>query len=136
LPAADGARAATRVAVAEIGMRIPQDADFSAMVATAVAFAGEREQRERVYTLRLPRSGRIVLTSVVGYAVMDLYDRLLLVLAAALERWDVIDTHAIRALDIAAALGSPVWTARVRADWADALLGRARPGDAGRAAEL
>ena len=101
-----------------------------AMAATSAAFSGDREQQDRVYTLLLPRTGRIVLTSLVGYAVMDLYDRLLLVLAAALERWDVIDAHAMRALDVATALGSPVWTARVRADWADALLGRARPGDA------
>jgi hypothetical protein len=136
IAAQDGDRTAARHALAELALRFPQDADLCAMAATAIAFAGQHEQRELVYALLLPRSGRIVLTAMVGCCVMDLYDRLLLVVAAALERWDVIDTHAARALEVAAALGSPVWSARVRADWADALLGRTRPGDAQRAAEL
>jgi AAA ATPase domain len=136
IAAQDGDRGATRAALAEAAMRIPHGQDFAAMLGNAIAFAGEREQVQLAYETLLPRSGRIVVTSMVGCCVMDLYDRLLLVLASRLGRSDAIDGHAARALEVAAALGSPVWAARVRADWADALTARARAGDAERAAEL
>lgn len=102
--------------------------DFITMVANAVAVAGTPEERARSYAALLPYRGRIALASAVGSTVLDLVDRLLLVLAPD----DRTDDHALDALDVAARLGSPVWTARVRADWADAL---ARRGDASRAAE-
>ena len=35
-----------------------------------------------------------MLASMVGSAVLDLYDRVLLVLAATTERWDALDAHA------------------------------------------
>lgn len=132
----DGAREVTERALAELGDRLPTDPDLATMVGSAVAFVRNRELAKRVYDLLEPRSGRIVLASMVGSAIMDLYDRVLLVLAAAMERWDVIEAHAARALAIADKLGSPVWAARVRADFADALEGRARPGDEARAAAL
>lgn len=52
------------------------------------------------------------------------------------ERWDAIDAHAEAAFAIAGELGSPVWMARVQADWAYALDRRGRPGDRERALDL
>jgi hypothetical protein len=65
----------------------------------------------------------------VGFCVVDLYDRLLLVLAASARKWDLVDQYAQRALGVAERLGSPVWTARVCADWADAVTQRGAAGD-------
>jgi hypothetical protein len=132
----DGDRAQTRQALAELGQSSPTEPDLASMVGAAVAFVGDRALAAKQYELFEPRSGRIVLASMVGCAVMDLYDRILLVLAAAMERWDAIESHAERALAIAEKLGSPVWLARVRADFADALDRRARSGDGARAAAL
>ncbi|HVU00560.1 MAG TPA: AAA family ATPase [Polyangiaceae bacterium] len=132
----DGALDAARAALAELAGRIPADPDLAAMVAAAAAMAGERALAEDVYRSLLPRGGSVTVTSMVGSAVMDLSDRLLLLLAVATERWDAVEGHAASALGVAARLGSPVWTARVEADYADALERRARPGDLERAAEL
>jgi hypothetical protein len=122
-----------RTALAEIGDRLPFDPDMACMVASAVAFAGDRALANETYEALYPRAGRIVLASMVGFAVMDLVDRLLLGLAVTAERWDAVDTHARTALAVAGKLGSPVWTARVRVDWADALDRRGRPGDGAQA---
>jgi hypothetical protein len=131
-----GALDDARAALAELGDRIPSDPDLGAMVTDAIVFAKDRALAEKAYSELAPRSGRIVLASMVGSAVMDLVDRLLLRLAATSERWDAIDAHAEAALCIAGRLGSVVWTAHIRADWADALDSRARPGDAARAVQL
>jgi hypothetical protein len=132
----DGNRDATRTALGAIDGHVTNDPDLGAMVGTAVAFAGDRDQAAKTYEILAPRQNRIALTSMVGCAVMDLYDRVLLVLATTAKNWDVIDRHAERALAIAHKLGSPVWAARVQADWADALVQRANPGDSERAADL
>jgi hypothetical protein len=132
----DAAPEATRSALAQLGGRIPLDPDMAAMMASAVAFVGDAAFAAEVYDVLAARSGRIVVASMVGSSVMDIYDRLLLTLAAAAQRWDVIDAHATRALAIAAQLGSPVWIARVQADWADALERRGHTGDAQRAHAL
>ena len=121
-----------REALGQLPPGLPVDPDFAAMTVAATAYAAGREQIERCYGELLARRGRIVLASVVGSVVFDLVDRGLLMLAAAHDRHDAVDEHALDALDVAARLGSPVWTARVRADWADAL---ARRGDAEKAAE-
>jgi hypothetical protein len=125
-----GDRAATRAALDHIDIaEVPSSLDLATMTAGACALAGTPEERARAYAALRRRRGRIALASVVGAAVFDLIDRLLLVLAPTA---DAADEHALDALDVAARLGSPVWTARVRADWADAL---ARRGDAAKAAE-
>ena len=64
----------------------------------------------------------------------ELHDRVLMLLAASLEQWDAIEEHAASAFAVAERLGSPVWTARIRADLAD-VLAQHRPGDP-RIAEL
>lgn len=132
----DGSLDATRSALSELNGRIPVDPDLCAMVANAIAFVGDPELATRAYDALLPHSGRIVLAAMVGSAVLDLYDRLLLVLAGAAQHWDKLEFHAERALAIAERLGSPVWSARVRADFAAALEQRAQPGDRERAAGL
>jgi len=105
-------------------------------VGSAAAFAGGPALATQAYDALAERRGRIIVASMVGSTVFDLFDRVLLLLAAATGRWDAIDEHAERALAIAAKLGSPVWTARVQADWADALEQRARGGDVEKARVL
>ena len=132
----EGSLEGARLALVELTDRLPTDPDLESMVASAAAFVGDAGLAERSYQAMSPRKGGAVLASMVGSAVMDLYDRLLLILAASTERWDAVDGHAASALSVAAKLGSPVWAARVEADWADALERRARSGDLERAREL
>ena len=99
---------------------VPAGPDFAAMLGNAVAILGDAAEARRVYDALSARHGRPVLASMVGSAILDLPDRVLLILATASDRTDRIDTHAARALAVADRLGSPVWAARVRADWADA----------------
>ncbi len=123
-----GSRDATREVLDRMTGALPVSLDFLSMAANAYALAGTPEERARIHAALLPYRGRIVLASGVGSTVLDLVDRLLLVLGPD----DAADEHALDALDVAARLASPVWTARVRADWADSLAHR---GDAARAAE-
>jgi hypothetical protein len=125
-----------REALAEIGSEVPLDADFAAMLGCATAFAGGAERAAQVYGACVGRRARPVLASMVGSAIFDLQERVLLVLAAAAGRHEAIDAHAQAALTSAQRLGSPVWVARVRADWADALGRRGGAGDAERALDL
>lgn len=112
-----GDRDAARAALAQVIEPPFVDVDLGAMYASAVAFAGDHDLVERTYQRCLARRGKIAFASMVGSAVCDLYDRLLLVLAAACSKREVIDQHATEALAVAARLGSSAWTARVRADW-------------------
>jgi hypothetical protein len=130
--AQSGSPATARDVIDHIGTDLPPSLDFATMVASAFALAGTRDETVRVHAALLPYRNRIALASAVGSTVFDLVDRVLLVLAAAAGRHDLVDEHALDALDVAARLGSPVWTARVRADWGDAL---ARRGEATKAAE-
>jgi len=132
----DRALEATRNSLAEIGTGVMHDPVLAAMVGAAVAFAGNAREAAQVYETLASRSGRIVLASMVGSAVLDLGDRVLLVLAATAKRWNVIDLHAELALKVAGKLGSPVWTARVQADWAAALEARGYAGDEERICDL
>jgi hypothetical protein len=132
----DRDREAARRALDELGDRLPHDTDLIALTGSAAAFAGTVELARRVYGQLSTRAGAILVATGVGCAVLDLYDRLLLELAARAELWEAIERHAETALAICAKLGSPVWTARVQADFADALDRRKQEGDAERAAEL
>jgi hypothetical protein len=134
--AQDGAVEEARLALAQLGEHIPEDPDLALMVGQAVAFAGSAAFRAQAYELIARRAGRIALGSMVGFCVFDVCDRLLLVLATALERWDVLDAHAASGLAVAGRLGSPVWEARVQADYADGLVRRAGVGDRERARTL
>jgi hypothetical protein len=132
----EGALEATRAALAELGDRVVLDPDLASMVGSAVAFAGDASAAAKAYETLARRAGRAVLASMVGSAVMDLQDRVLLTLAARAGLWEAVDVHAERALAIANTLGSPVWVARVQADLADALDRRKRDDDQVRAREL
>src|SRR5262249_8953709 len=78
----EGAEEAARIALGELGTRIPNDPDLAAMVANATAYAGSDELATAVYDAIAPRAGGIVLASMVGCNVFDLNDRLLLLLAS------------------------------------------------------
>lgn len=119
-----GDRAIAQSALNELAGRLPSDPDLAAMAACAVAFVEDEALAAAVYEALSPRSGHIVVASMVGSAVLDLYDRLLLLLAATARRWTAVELHARAALEVAKKLGSPVWEARVRADFADALVSR------------
>ena len=136
LKSLSGEREGTRLALMEVGERIPNDPDLAVMVGAAVAFVGDPAMCKLSYAALAPRAGGIVLASMVGFCVMELYDRLLLTLAVGSGRFDRIELHAERALKLAAILGSPVWQARVEADLAEALGCRAAAGDSERAAQL
>jgi hypothetical protein len=127
---------AARTHLTSIGKRPISDSNLAAMVAAAIVVVGDAEAAARTHDALAKRSGQIVLASMIGFCVQDLFDRMLLVLAATAGRWELIDGHAERALAAAGRLGSPVWTARVRADWADALDRRGAAGDRTRAREL
>ncbi|MGH9887777.1 MAG: hypothetical protein ACREBE_19755, partial [bacterium] len=128
-----GERDQVREALALCAPEAILDPPMCVMIVNAVAFVGDRVRAASLYDLLRDHAGGVVIASLVGLNVFDLYDRMLLVLATATERWDAIDGHAESALDVARRLASPVWIAHVRADWADALDRRARDGDRARA---
>lgn len=132
----DGQLERVRAALAELGGRIPVDPDLSAMVGNAIAFAGSARDAAIAYDALADRTGRIVLSGMVGSTVMDLFDRVLLLLAVAAGKWEFIDVHAERALATALKVGSRLWSARLRVDWAHALRQRGRTGDAEKACLL
>ena len=119
-----------------IGDSALEDPNLAAMVACVIVALGDARAAARRYDELGHRSGQIVLGSMVGFCVQDLFDRVLLVLATSATHWDAIDRHAELALATARKLASPVWAARVRADWAHALDCRDRAGDRQRAQEL
>jgi hypothetical protein len=132
----DGDREAASAGLHALEVHAPIAPDLGSMVAVAVIFVEDTGLAAQLYEILRPRSGRIVLAGMVGMAVMDFYDRLLLGLAALCRRWDDVTLHAERALAVALQLGSPVWAARTRADWAAALDRRGRREDAQLAREL
>jgi hypothetical protein len=118
------------VAPAEL-VALCQDFNFACLLAEAVAARGDRARIELVYPVLLPRAGRVCVATMLGFAVQDLGDRALLLLAAARGDGEAADRHARDALALAERLGSPPLAARVRRDWARALA--ARGGDGARA---
>jgi hypothetical protein len=128
-----GERELARSKLDELESQWLSDIDLGCMIANAVVFLNDTAWAARIYPELAALSGRIAMSSLVGAAVIDLYDRLAMQLAVLLGQWDAAATHAQQALKVAARLGSPVWTARVQADWAEALRAR---GEHERAREL
>ena len=135
LAAQDRDADATRSALGQVALAT-LDREMLAMLVPAIVFVGTREQAmtafERLRTYERP----MIVASMLGSTVLELLGRARLLLAARLGQWDEIDAFAEHALEQAARLGSPVWAAKVRADWAEALDARARAGDRERAIEL
>ncbi len=115
---------------------LPRDVDLALFVAPAVCRVGTPELRESLYERGQVRRGRVMVGSMMGTTILDLQDRLLMLLAASLERWDDVEALGASALAIAERLGSLPWAARVRSDLADCLERRGRPADAAGIAEL
>jgi hypothetical protein len=132
----DGDLAAARDHLGACGDEYLADVNVAAMLCFATAQAGSREDTSRRYELLRPRAGTVSVMSLTGFAVAELFDRVLMLMAAAIERWDVVDTYADSALALARKLDSPPWSVRVRADHAAVLSRRAGPGDAERATQL
>jgi hypothetical protein len=129
----DGDVDAMRAALALLE-RLPTDLELALLLAPLLAELGPTDQAAELYRRGQARRGRAIVASMLGTCVLDLPDRLLMFLAASLDRWDDVEELAASALAIAERLGSPVWTTRVRSDLAD-LLARYRPADP-RIAEL
>jgi len=115
---------------------LPGDLELALFVAPVIARVGSVELRTRLYERGRHRRGHILMASMLGTNVLDLHDRLLMLLAASLDRWDDVDALAASALAVAERLGSPPWIARVQSDRADCLERRGRPADAATIAEL
>jgi hypothetical protein len=83
-------------------------------------------------------AGRPLMITLVGYAMWDLADRILLRLASFLERWSEVDRHARAGQGLAARLGARPFAARLCLDWATSLRSRgvARADDRERALAL
>jgi tetratricopeptide (TPR) repeat protein len=105
-----------------------------AMLSEVAVLLGDVPRARLLYTLLSPYAGRCV----VNFALLcqGSAARPLGLLATSLSRYDDAERHFERALATNTRIGSPLWTAHTRHDWARMLLLRGRPGDAGRALEL
>jgi hypothetical protein len=136
--------AAMRRALDQIAPMLATDYLTSAALGDAIALchlAVPDARAAETYVRLAPLGGRVWVSSMTGFALQDIHDRVLLVLASALGEWDRIDTHGLAALAIAERLRATAWVALVRADWAAALDRRAaspagRSDDRVRATEL
>jgi hypothetical protein len=113
-----------------------QDFNLACFLAEVVAILGDRALAERLTPALAPRAGRLCVATMLGFAVQDLGDRSLLLLAATRGAWDDVERHAQDALALAERLGSSPFAARVRLDWATAVTARGRAEDRARARTL
>jgi DNA-binding CsgD family transcriptional regulator len=106
-----------------------------AYLAEVCAWLGDRARAAVLFELLLPYAERNIVfgahTASFGAAA-----RLLGMLAATVERWDVAQHHFERAVDLDARTGGRPWLARSRCEFASMLLRRASPGDHPRALAL
>jgi DNA-binding SARP family transcriptional activator/tetratricopeptide (TPR) repeat protein len=105
-----------------------------ATLSEVAALLGDVPRARLLYTLLEPYAGRCV----VNFALLSQGSaaRPLGVLATTLSRYDDAERHFERALATNTRIGSPLWIAHTRHDWARMLLVRDRPGDAARALGL
>ena len=94
----------------------------------------ERPRATPLYELLAPFEDRCVVAE--SAVCLGSAARPLGVLATLLDRFDAAEAHFERALERNEALGTMLWTARTRHDWATMLRCRAADGDAERAAAL
>jgi hypothetical protein len=90
-------------------------------------------QHRELATLALQRlvglAGRPVMLTLIGYALWDLADRVLLGLASLLARWDEADAFAASGEKLAVQIGARPFLARLRLDWARSLRARGSQSD-------
>jgi len=98
-----------------------QDFNFACLLAEVVAERRDAALAEAMAEPLASRAGRLCVATMMGFAVQDLGDRALLLLATARRAWADADRHARSALALAERLGSQPFAARVRHDWARAL---------------
>jgi DNA-binding SARP family transcriptional activator/tetratricopeptide (TPR) repeat protein len=105
-----------------------------AMLSEVAVLVGDVPRARQLYTLLSPYAGRCV----VNFALLcqGSAARPLGLLATTLSRYDDAERHFDRALATNTRIGSPLWMAHTRHDWARMLLLRDRPGDADTALEL
>lgn len=113
-----------------------QDFNFACLLTEAVFERADVALAGRLYQALAPRAGRLCVATMLGFAVQDLADRALLLLAAARRAWADVERHARSAVALAERLGSPPFSARVRHDWARALIAEGGAERAGRARVL
>ncbi len=105
-----------------------------AMLSEVAVLLGDVPRARLLYTLLSPYAGRCV----VNFALLcqGSAARPLGLLATTLSRYDDAERHFERAIATNTRIGSRLWVAHTRHDWAHMLLLRDRPGDAARALEL
>jgi DNA-binding SARP family transcriptional activator/tetratricopeptide (TPR) repeat protein len=117
---------------------LPRDANWLIGVTLLAEVCGVLRDASRageLYALLEPYAGRNV---VVGRAATcnGSASRLLGILAAVREQWDLAEGHFSDALEMHVRMGTRPWQARTLVAWAEMLLARGAPGDAARAREL
>jgi len=109
------------------GLVIPANASL------ACARLGDKDNARRLYAILKPHSHQLVNTGASWSGATTHY---LGLLAVTLDRLDEADSQFAAAERSYLALEAQPWLARVRSDWAAALLVRGRPDDAHRAEQL
>jgi DNA-binding SARP family transcriptional activator/tetratricopeptide (TPR) repeat protein len=105
-----------------------------ATLSEVAVILGDVPRARLLYAQLSPYAGRCV----VNFALLcqGSAARPLGLLATTLSRYDDAERHFERALAANTRIGSPLWAAHTRHDWARMLVLRDRPGDAARALEL
>jgi len=109
------------------------DPNFAAVYVEVAAAAGDQIRARELYQRWRPLAGQLVLASGMGFCVHDWVDRLLFVLADALDLAEEADGHAARARTLMARLGARPAAAELAASWGASL---ARRGEAAKARGL
>lgn len=104
-------------------------------LADACTLLGDAEAASLVYRELAALSGTAILLppTTVYYGAADRY---LGMLATTMEEWAAAERHFTVALDLNERMGTPVWLAHTRYQYAQMLLARGQPGDERRAREL
>jgi hypothetical protein len=113
-----------------------QDFNLACLLTEVVAERRDAPLAEKLYEALAPRAGSLCIATMMGFAVQDLGDRALLLLCTARRAWADVDRHARAALALAERLGSRPFAARVRHDWARALVEEGSGDGAARAGAL
>ncbi|MEE8519021.1 MAG: hypothetical protein V3S98_07845, partial [Dehalococcoidia bacterium] len=133
----EDARGAFELLAAQDFTDIPRDTMWiatMAFLAEVCAYLRDATRAETLYEMLLPWDGKNVLG---GFALCyGPVARFLGLLAATMSRWEEGEGHFKSALEMSGRMSSKPWLTHIQVDYAEMLLGRAGPGDEGRAAQL